>query len=56
MILLVENCKDKKRLLAIKNIDKIAIPQIEKMLSSIDFDGKYSKAINSGDMDFTKDF
>ena len=42
MILLIENYKDNERLLAIKNVDKIAIPKLRKVVSAINFDGKNS--------------
>ena len=42
VILLVQNYKDNERLLAIKNIDKIAIPKLRKVITAINFEGKNS--------------
>lgn len=51
MIILAKKSKDKKRLLAIKNIDKIAIAKIIKLSSIINFNNKYSWVISNGNID-----
>ena len=54
MIILAKKNRNNEGPLAIKNIDKIAMAEVAKMLSAIDFDHKYSWAISNGNIIATK--
>ena len=51
MITVVKKSGENKELLAIENVDKIAIVKVTKMSSAIDLKSKHSWAINNADID-----
>ena len=51
VIAVVEKDRDNKKLLAKKNVDKIAMAKVAKILGVIDLESKHSWAISNSDID-----
>lgn len=55
LIVLLEKDRDNKELLAIKNVNKIAIAEVAKVSNTINLDDKYNWTISNGNIDVTED-
>ena len=54
IIAIAEKDRENKKLWTIENVDKIAMVEVTKLLSAIDFGSKYSYAMNNTDIDVAK--
>lgn len=54
-IIISEKSKKKKKKSVEENVDKIAMVMVTKILSSVDFNGRYMWTISNIDIDTTKD-
>lgn len=55
VIVIAEKGRENKELLAIENIDKIAIAEVAKVSNAIDLTSKHNQAISNANIDVAKD-